>query len=61
MKSNKVKITKKEGLGYTVEINGVLIDGVSRVSVRNIYTPEETQEEVNISLIDISSLEITSN
>lgn len=61
MKSNKVKITKKEGLGYTVEINGVLIDGVSRVSVRNIYTPEKTQEEVNISLIDISSLEITSN
>ena len=61
MKSNKVKIIKKEGLGYIVEINGVRIDGVSRVSVRNIYTPEETQEEVNISLIDISSLEITSN
>lgn len=46
-------------LNFTkVELNGEIIKGVTKLEIKNDYTPNSTKESVIVEISNISSLEI---
>lgn len=55
---NKIKILKKNNKVTKVELNGEVIKGVTKLEIKNDYTPNSTKESVIVEISNISSLEI---
>lgn len=55
---NKIKILKKNNKVTKVELNGEIIKGVTKLEIKNDYTPNSTKESVIVEISNISSLEI---
>lgn len=55
---DKVKIYKKDKTIEKVEINGVEIKNITKVEIRNEYTPNEMKENIVITISGKLFLEI---
>lgn len=55
---NKIKILKKNNKVTKVELNGEIIKGVTKLEIKNDYTPNSTKESVIVEISNISSLQI---
>lgn len=58
---NKIKIYKSGEIVEKVELNGVEIKNITKVEIRNEYTPNEMKENIVITISGKLFLEIVGN